>query len=75
MRGGPIADTIALISAVVFAYQAFDSFSSAIQGTQPDASAPYDDPKAISNRVGSMVWGCMSAAISLLCLWFIIDTF
>jgi len=49
----------------VMAYQSYDALRSAHTGTQPNASAPEENPQAIKTRAGGLLWGIMSMGISL----------
>jgi hypothetical protein len=51
--------------ACAMAYQSYDSLRSAYLGTQPNASAPDKNPKALKTRAAGLVWGIMSMALSL----------
>jgi hypothetical protein len=53
------------------AYQSYDAFRSAYMGTQPNASAPNENPKALKTRAAGLVWGIMSMAISLIAFGFL----
>ena len=57
--------------ACAMAYQSYDSLRSAYLGTQPNASAPDKNPKALKTRAAGLVWGIMSMAISLIAFGFL----
>ena len=52
--------------ACAMAYQSYDALRYIYMGTQPNASAPDKNPKALKTRAAAIVWGIMSMAISLM---------
>jgi hypothetical protein len=56
---------VMLVFAAFLAHQAYDSIRSGLTGAQPRASAPNDDPTAISTRFGGIAWGLICSALSV----------
>jgi hypothetical protein len=70
--GRDILKFVVFIFIFISAYQAFDTFRSAIKGIQPKTSAPDKNPEAFSTRAWGFGWGLIMSFICLVCIWIVV---